>query len=150
MTNALKTAEQYLESLRQLKLRVYFLGKRIENPADFQLTKPSQNAVAMTYTLAQDPEYSDLMTATSHLTSEKVNRFTHIPQNSDDLVKKVKDLLHEGNVNRIIVRDEQGKILLEVPATAGLIGAILAPWLAALGAIAALVTECTISVERRE
>jgi len=70
--------------------------------------------------------------------------------NSDDLVKKVKDLLHEGNVNRIIVRDEQGKILLEVPATAGLIGAILAPWLAALGAIAALVTECTISVERRE
>jgi S1-C subfamily serine protease len=54
---------------------------------------------------------------------------------SDDLVKKVKDLLHEGNVTRI---------------TAGLIGVILAPWLAALGAIAALVTECTISVERRE
>ena len=69
---------------------------------------------------------------------------------SDDLVKKVKDILHEGNVNRIIVRDEQGKLLLEVPASAGLIGVILAPWLAALGAIAALVTECTISVERRE
>jgi len=69
---------------------------------------------------------------------------------SDDLVKKVKDILHEGNVNRIIVRDEQGKLLLEVPAAAGLIGAILAPWLAALGAIAALVSECTISVERRE
>ncbi|MGD0550590.1 MAG: 4-hydroxyphenylacetate 3-hydroxylase family protein [Candidatus Bathyarchaeia archaeon] len=92
MTNTLKTAEQYLESLRQLKLRVYFLGKRIENPADFQLTKPSQNAVAMTYKLAKDPEYSDLMTATSHLTGEKVNRFTHIPQNNDDLVKKVKML----------------------------------------------------------
>jgi hypothetical protein len=69
---------------------------------------------------------------------------------SDDLVKKVKDLLHEGNVTRIIVRDEQAKVLLEVPVTAGLIGVILAPWLAALGAIAALVTECTISVERRE
>ncbi len=69
---------------------------------------------------------------------------------SDDLVKKVKDILHEGNVNRIIVRDEQGKLLLEVPAAAGLIGAILAPWLAALGAIAALVSECAISVERRE
>ena len=69
---------------------------------------------------------------------------------SDELVKKVKDILHEGNVNRIIVRDDQGKILLEVPAAAGLIGAILAPWLAALGAIAALVTECKISVERRE
>jgi CBS domain-containing protein len=69
---------------------------------------------------------------------------------SDDLVKKVKDILHEGNVNRIIVRDEQGRLLLEVPASAGLIGVILAPWLAALGAIAALVSECTISVERRE
>lgn len=69
---------------------------------------------------------------------------------SDDLVKKVKDLLHEGNVTKIIVRDEQGRMLLEVPATAGLIGAILAPWLAAVGAIAALVTRCTIAVERRE
>ena len=88
----MKTAEEYLESLRQLKLRVYFFGQRIESPSDFQLTKPSQNAVALTYALAQDPEYSDLMTATSHLTGEKVNRFTHIPQNSDDLVKKVKML----------------------------------------------------------
>jgi hypothetical protein len=69
---------------------------------------------------------------------------------ADDLVKRVKDLIHEGNVTRIIVRDEQGKILLEVPVGAGLIGAILAPWLAALGAIAALATRCTITVERRE
>ncbi len=69
--------------------------------------------------------------------------------NSEDLVKKVKDLLREGNVTRIIVRDEQGKVLLEFPATAGLIGVVLAPWLAALGAIAALVTHCKISVERK-
>jgi hypothetical protein len=68
--------------------------------------------------------------------------------NSEDLVKKIKDLLHEGNVSKIIVRDEQGKLLLEVPATAGLIGALLAPWLAAVGAVAALVSRCTISVER--
>lgn len=70
--------------------------------------------------------------------------------NSEDLVKRVKDLLHEGNVTKIIVRDEQGKLLLELPVTAGLIGAVLAPWLAALGAIAALVTRCKISVERQE
>jgi len=69
---------------------------------------------------------------------------------SDDLIKKVKDILHQGNVARITVRDPQGKLLLEVPAAAGLIGAILAPWLAALGAIAALATECKISVERSE
>jgi len=70
--------------------------------------------------------------------------------NSDDLVKTVKDLLHEGNVTKIIVRDEYGKLLLELPATAGVIGVVLAPWLAGLGAIAALVSHCTISVERKE
>jgi hypothetical protein len=68
---------------------------------------------------------------------------------SDDLVTKVKELIHEGNVRRIIVKDEVGKILLEIPVTVGLIGALLAPWLAALGAIAALATRCTIVVERR-
>ena len=78
--------------MRGLKLKVYFFGKKIENPADFALTKPSQNSVALTYELAHDPKYSDLMTATSHLTGETINRFTHIPQNSDDLVKKVKML----------------------------------------------------------
>jgi len=69
---------------------------------------------------------------------------------SDELVKKVKGLLHEGNVRRIIVRDDEGHVLLELPVTAGLVGALLAPWLAAVGAIAALVTRCNISVERRE
>jgi 4-hydroxybutyryl-CoA dehydratase/vinylacetyl-CoA-Delta-isomerase len=88
----LKTAEQYRDSLRKLKLKVYFFGEQIRNPADFALTKPSQNSVALTYELAQDPAYSDLMTAKSHLNGERVNRFTHIPQNSEDLVKKVKML----------------------------------------------------------
>lgn len=69
---------------------------------------------------------------------------------SEDLVKRVKELIHEGNVTRIIVRDEGGKTLLEIPATIGVVGVILAPWLAALGAIAALATRCTIAVERRE
>lgn len=69
--------------------------------------------------------------------------------NTDDLVKKVKELLHEGNVTRIIVRDEQGGLLLDIPVTAGLIGVVIAPWLAALGAIAALVTRCRITVERK-
>jgi 4-hydroxybutyryl-CoA dehydratase/vinylacetyl-CoA-Delta-isomerase len=88
----LKTADQYLESLRKLKLKVYFFGEKIENPADFALTKPSQNSVALTYTLAHDPKYADIMTAKSHLTGERINRFTHIPQSNEDLVKKVKML----------------------------------------------------------
>ena len=69
---------------------------------------------------------------------------------SEDLVKRVKELIREGNVTRIIVRDEEDKTLLEIPATIGVVGVILAPWLAALGAIAALATKCTIAVERRE
>jgi acyl-CoA reductase-like NAD-dependent aldehyde dehydrogenase len=70
--------------------------------------------------------------------------------NTADLVEKVKQLLHEGNVTRVIVKDEKGKILLEIPATVGVVGAILIPWLAALGVIAALATRCTIVVERKE
>jgi 4-hydroxybutyryl-CoA dehydratase/vinylacetyl-CoA-Delta-isomerase len=88
----MKTADEYLESLKKLKLRVFFFGERIKDPWDFPLTKPSQNSVALTYQLAQEARYSDLMTATSHLTGETINRFTHIPQSNEDLVKKVKML----------------------------------------------------------
>ena len=69
---------------------------------------------------------------------------------ADNLIEKVKELLHEGNVTRIIVKDEKGKVLLGIPVTVGVIGVVLAPWLAALGVIAALATNCTVVVERRE
>jgi hypothetical protein len=65
------------------------------------------------------------------------------------LVDRVRELLHEGNVTRVVVKDESGKTLLEIPATVGVVGVILAPWLAALGVIAALVTNCQVIVERR-
>ena len=87
---ALMTAEQYIESLRKMKTRVYMFGEQIENWVDHPMIRPSINSVAMTYQLAQDPQYEDLMTATSHLTGEKVNRFAHIHQSSEDLKKKVK------------------------------------------------------------
>ncbi len=67
-----------------------------------------------------------------------------------NLVDRVKELLHEGNVTRLIVKDDAGKVLLEIPATVGVVGVVLAPWLAALGVIAALVTNCKLVVERRE
>lgn len=69
---------------------------------------------------------------------------------SDNLIEKVKELLHEGNVTRIIIKDEKKRVLLEIPVTIGVVGVVLAPWLAALGVIAALATNCTIVVERRE
>lgn len=73
-----------------------------------------------------------------------------ISVSADSLILRVKELLHEGNVTRIIVKDDKGKILLEIPATIGVIGVVIAPWLAALGTIAALATNCKIVVERRE
>lgn len=66
----------------------------------------------------------------------------------DKLLEKVKKLIQEGNVRRIIIKDKSGKSLVEFPLTVGVVGAVLAPMLAAVGAIAALVTECTITVER--
>ena len=69
---------------------------------------------------------------------------------ADNLIETVKELLHEGNVTRIIVKDEAGKVVLEIPATVGVVGVVLAPWLAALGVVAALATNCKVVVERRE
>jgi len=78
--------------LRKLKLRAYVLGEKIENFVDHPMVRPSINALAMTYELANDPKYEGVMTATSHLTGKKINRFTHIHQNVEDLIKKVKVL----------------------------------------------------------
>jgi repressor of nif and glnA expression len=68
---------------------------------------------------------------------------------SEELVQKTKEIIEEGNITKIIVENEEGKTLLEIPATAGIVGVILAPWLAALGAIAAIATKCKIKVEKR-
>lgn len=87
---ALMNKEQYIESLRNLDIKVYLFGELLENFVDNPIIRPSINSVAMTYELAHDPEYEDLMTARSHLTGEKVNRFTHLHQGTDDLVRKVK------------------------------------------------------------
>jgi len=68
---------------------------------------------------------------------------------ASDVLKRVEELFHEGNITRIVVKDEAGKQLLEIPATVGVVGTLLAPWMAALGVIAAIATRCTIVVERR-
>jgi hypothetical protein len=68
--------------------------------------------------------------------------------NGDEVVAKVKELIHEGNIRRISIKNEEGRTMLEVPLTLGLIGAALLPVFAAIGAAAALATRCTIVVER--
>jgi len=67
----------------------------------------------------------------------------------EELLKKMNEIVKEGNVRRITIKDKDGNIILEFPLTLGVIGAVLAPILAAVGAVAALVTECTISVVRK-
>lgn len=77
-------------------------------------------------------------------------RTEEIKVNGEDLLKKVKQLIAQGNIRRITIRNKDGKTIVELPLTVGVVGAVLAPPLAAIGAIAALVTECTIVVEREE
>ena len=70
--------------------------------------------------------------------------------NGEQLLKKVKELIAEGNIRKITIKDKSGKELMSFPLTVGVVGAVLAPILAAVGALAALIGECTISVEREE
>ncbi|MFZ1984356.1 MAG: 4-hydroxyphenylacetate 3-hydroxylase family protein [Desulfatitalea sp.] len=84
------TPKHYEESLRRLNLEVYMFGKRVENVVDDPIIRPSMNAVAKTYEMALRPEHEDIMTTKSHLTGKRINRFTHIHQNVEDLVKKSK------------------------------------------------------------
>jgi hypothetical protein len=68
----------------------------------------------------------------------------------EKLLTKVKELIHEGNIRRISIKDKEGKTVLEIPVTIGVVGILLAPQLAAIGAIAALLTEATVVVEKAE
>ena len=86
----MKTVQEYIESIKRLSFNAYALGKKIETTVDHPLIRPSLNAVAMTYELAQDSDHQHLMTATSHLTGNRINRFTHTHRDQGDLVNKVK------------------------------------------------------------
>lgn len=68
----------------------------------------------------------------------------------EKLIAKIKELIHEGNIRRIIIKDRDGKVLMEIPMTFGVVGVLMAPQLAAIGAIAALLTEATLVVEKSE
>ncbi|HMS00141.1 MAG TPA: DUF4342 domain-containing protein [Anaerolineales bacterium] len=68
----------------------------------------------------------------------------------EELLRKVKNLINEGNIRRVIIKDKDGKIVFEIPLTFGVVGALIAPQLAAIGAIAALLGEATVVVEKRE
>lgn len=69
--------------------------------------------------------------------------------NGDELLARIKQLIHEGNIRRITIKNEGGETVMEIPLTIGAIGALLVPTLAAIGAIAALLSKCSIVVEKK-
>ena len=84
---------------------------------------------------------------TTETTTPRTEEFS---VNGEELLARVKELIHEGNVRRLIIRNEEGTTLIEVPLTVGLAGVALLPVWAAVGAIAALATDCSIVVERQD
>jgi hypothetical protein len=82
--------------------------------------------------------------------SEQKVRTEEFQVSGDMLVAKIKELVHEGNIRRIMIKNEEGRTLIDVPLTLGVVGVLVAPQLAAIGAIAALVTHGTIVVEKVE
>lgn len=93
--------------------------------------------------MSQEPKVEEPGTQ-EHVRTEEV----HVK--GDDLVAKVKEIIHQGNIRRLTIKNEQGRTLLEIPLTLGVVGALVAPVWAALGALAALVANCTIVIERVE
>ena len=85
---AMMTGKQYRESLRRLTPEIYYMGEKIDNVVDHPAFVPHINAAAMTYDMACEPEFEELLTTTSHLTGERISVFTHIHHSHDDLVKK--------------------------------------------------------------
>jgi Flp pilus assembly pilin Flp len=83
-------------------------------------------------------------------TASGPSRTEEIHLTGDQLLAKVRELVHEGNIRRVIIRNETGATLIEIPLTVGFVGAALLPIWAAVGAIAALATDCSIVVERRD
>ncbi len=82
--------------------------------------------------------------------SEERFRTEEFKVNGEELLAKIKQLVHEGNIRRIIIKNKDGAVLMELPLTFGVVGALLLPSLAAVGAIAALLTEATVVVEKEE
>jgi hypothetical protein len=82
--------------------------------------------------------------------SEEKVRTEEFRVSGEGLLAKFKELVHEGNVRRVAIKNEEGRTLIDIPLMLGVVGAVLAPQAAAIGAIAALVTDCTIVVEKVE
>jgi len=88
--------------------------------------------------------------ATEGMMSSERTHTEEFRVNGEELLGRVKELVHEGNIRRIVIKNKEGGTVMEIPLTLGVVGALLAPTLAAVGAVAALVTEATVVVEKSD
>jgi len=79
---------------------------------------------------------------------DRMDRMEEFKVKGDELLGRVRELIREGNVRRVTIQNSDGRTIIEIPLTIGVVGALIAPMAAAIGAIAALVTECTVTVTR--
>jgi hypothetical protein len=96
----------------------------------------------------RDPEADTGRNEEMTMPEDTGGRFEDFKVKGEDLIGKAKELIHEGNIRRLMIINDEGKVLIEIPLTIGVIGAVLLPVWAAIGAIAAVVTDCTIRVEK--
>lgn len=89
------------------------------------------------------------MATTKKRTASKESNFEEFKLNGQELVKKIKELIKAGNVRRIIIKNDKGKVMMEIPVTVAVVGTVFAPILAAVGALAALLNKCSIVVEKK-
>ena len=86
----IKSGNEYRESLRRRKpMKIFFMGERLKDPLSHPIIKAAINSIALTYDLANETIYEELMTVKSSLTGEKINRFCHLHQSTTELTKKV-------------------------------------------------------------
>ena len=84
------------------------------------------------------------------MSADNDDRYEDFKVKGEELLAKARELIHEGNVRRVMIINDEGRTLIEIPLTVGVIGAVLLPVWAAIGAIAAVVTHCTIRIEKNE
>jgi hypothetical protein len=101
-----------------------------------------------------EPGHAELVTAEHEAKTEEKIGVEEFTINGDALVSKIKELIHQGNIRRIILKNEEGRVLIEIPLTVGVVGGVLSaalfPVMAAVGAIGAMVAHLTIVLEKRE
>lgn len=119
----------------------------MENLNKVDLVRKRMNVNYEEAKMALESANWDVVEAIVKVEKDQQNRKEEIFVRGNELVEKVKDLLKKGNVTRIKVKQDD-KVLVEVPVTAGVVGAVLAPQLAVIGAVAALVSKCTVEIEK--